>query len=114
MRISDWSSDVCSSDLLVEGAEPAAAVDSHRLLHLRVQAAHAGGACHEGDRQESGPESQHHQRTGAVERQRRPGVGGIEAGDRKSVVEGKSVSGRGNVGGRRIHKKKKAMISNKK
>src|SRR3546814_17059760 len=33
--------------------------------------------------------------------------GGAEAGDRKSVVSGKSVSVRVDLGGRRIHKKKR-------
>src|SRR3546814_20310472 len=69
MRISDWSSDVCSSDLpffvgpvrRVRGALP----------HPTCQ----------------------------------PAVGWC-AGDRKSVVEGKSVSVRVDLGGRRIIKKK--------
>src|SRR3546814_2573515 len=41
MRISDWSSDVCSSDLVVQGAlgDPA-----HRRAHMRTDAAVATGA----------------------------------------------------------------------
>src|SRR3546814_17761053 len=93
MRISDWSSDVCSSDL--GAGVPAAAavggglrhVDRARLLDV---AARAG-------------------RTGAGGRPV-PGVGG----DRKSVVLGKSVSVRVDLGCRRIIKKKKhhAYVSN--
>src|SRR3546814_14578348 len=71
MRISDWSSDVCSSD-----------------LHLDVDRQfHAG----------------HHQ--SAAHRH----LGTLPA-DRKSVVLGKSVSVRVDLGGRRIIKKKKPRL----
>src|SRR3546814_14254001 len=78
MRISDWSSDVCSSDLACAGGlggieqdvvEPAA---MYRVDHFVVIAYTAG----QGAR--------------------------AELGDRKSVVEGKSVSVRVDLGGRRI------------
>src|SRR3546814_20174339 len=82
MRISDWSSDVCSSDLLgVLGDD-------------RVGMARAV-AC---DMVERG--------LGAVDDRRRQHRREI-FGDRKSVVSGKSVSVRVDLGGRRFIKKKK-------
>src|SRR3546814_14896749 len=69
MRISDWSSDVCSSDL---HAEPMSLDDALRLAETRAPELQAREA-------------------------------GLE--DRKSVVEGKSVSVRVDLGGRRIIKK---------
>src|SRR3546814_10709557 len=91
MRISDWSSDVCSSDLasraaagrragLFRGppAEPAAAsLDARRGPPLRPVLRRAAVPGHR----------PHH-------------------GDRKSVGSGKSVSVRVDLGGRRIIKKK--------
>src|SRR3546814_12451045 len=114
MRISDWSSDVCSSDLLAgcDGAPTArvtaytislgtpgamaeqaatAAADGYRLLKIKL--------------------------TGEDDRLRVAGVrrGAPDArlivdaneSDRKSVVSGKSVSVSVDLGGRRILKKKK-------
>src|SRR3546814_12857262 len=109
MRISDWSSDVCSSDLGAQGGNSAAQVQgvptsgwrqplpahsTQRLqalvvslptgrrragvLHRGVPKSHAGG-----------------------------GPCRTRSGDRKSVVEGKRVSVRVDLGGRRIIKKKK-------
>src|SRR3546814_15862697 len=84
MRISDWSSDVCSSDLLV----------AHRLKFADEQA--EGGAML-GDR------------AVAVDDDHLPALAQCGAQppqeDRKSVVEGKSVSERVDLGGRRIMKK---------
>src|SRR3546814_12910038 len=106
MRISDWSSDVCSSDLFgvgevaalaapALGDQAAGAVDARRVkLHeLHVLQRQAG--------------AQHHGvavaglRVGA-------GAGEVDAPDRKSVVSGKSVSVRVGIGGGRIIKKKKS------
>src|SRR3546814_16937403 len=99
MRISDWSSDVCSSDLLamlvrahgarididigVELAQPhgIAASLQQRTERCRSQTFSEGGNHAAGDED--------------VPRQ-----------DRKSVVSGKSVSVRVDLGGRRIIKKK--------
>src|SRR3546814_16504896 len=90
MRISDWSSDVCSSDLLGGSADravrrrvhPGVAALNHELLTRREL---RNDAC--------------------------LAVGGIQgddfARDRKSVVQGKSVSVRVDLGGRRIIKQKK-------
>src|SRR3546814_19693449 len=44
MRISDWSSDVCSSDLVVQGAQPA---DQRHALQLRLGDEGGAGAARE-------------------------------------------------------------------
>src|SRR3546814_13669667 len=86
MRISDWSSDVCSSDL-----EPNA---ERRLGHYS-----------EGIPSIEPLQSRFHaaasKRIGAVLKS------SLMLSDRKSVVEGKSVSVRVDLGGRRVIKKKK-------
>src|SRR3546814_19119600 len=99
MRISDWSSDVCSSDLQVLGAAD------------KREAAGDGHARDRIDRQRGG---QHigfaivlllladiAQRRGEV----RAAIG--RPADRQSVVSGKSVSVRVDLGGHRIIKTKK-------
>src|SRR3546814_11633086 len=85
MRISDWSSDVCSSDL-----RPAEARQQHMALnHVDLCFPHHLT----GQRRE--------------DQARRDCVAtDIVTADRKSVVEGKSVSVRVVLGGRRIIKKK--------
>src|SRR3546814_15913708 len=105
MRISDWSSDVCSSDLgvrvragLVEaGHEHAAAVVAHRLTPPAPHAEVAAAGAEQGARVVARP--------GQLVLDQCPAVGG-EGEDRKSVVEGKSVSVRVDLGGRRIIPKK--------
>src|SRR3546814_18429413 len=96
MRISDWSSDVCSSDLLckaqggseIKAAEPPGKTDQTRhdadltMKALRHQLEHRAIA--DAQRQHCYDEE-----------------------DRKSVVEGKSVSVRVDLGGSRSIKKKK-------
>src|SRR3546814_15886964 len=108
MRISDWSSDVCSSDLLVDrhqlraageellgrelfrGARGAARrLAGHHAPALLVRAARPLADLRRGDRGGLGE--------GAPRRRE----------DRKSVVSGKSVSVRVDLGGRRIIKKTK-------
>src|SRR3546814_20012874 len=91
MRISDWSSDVCSSDLgrvARRRRKPGQPPGGHDAC---VGAGGAAGGA--GD----------HGQPGAVER-----GGGVffRPSDRKSVVKGKSVSVRVDLGGRRILKKK--------
>src|SRR3546814_14064022 len=84
MRISDWSSDVCSSDLfelVEEGIVPLRARIAERL-------------------HQSGPTVSQ-----TVARMERDGLL-----DRKSVVEGKSVSVRVDLGGRLHIKKKMTMM----
>src|SRR3546814_15955901 len=104
MRISDWSSDVCSSDL--DGDVHPELGDAERGVVVDVQA----------------------ERRRQVQRREEPGVlrvrgvegleqlpAGVSAvvevvvarGDRKSVGEGKSVSVRVDLGGRRLLKKKR-------
>src|SRR3546814_19103324 len=97
MRISDWSSDVCSSDLpiradILVGEENLGAALAHRLLGLLPDA---------GDRltQRVGAIGE---RIGAVELRR----GSAEMADRKSVVEGKRGDVRVDLGGSRILTKK--------
>src|SRR3546814_15068940 len=104
MRISDWSSDVCSSDLLGErchegrppGDAGAGDIESDADVQ-QVEAAGDGGAAGRllgdepaRDPQEAGP----------------PEGEGAGLGDRKSVVSGQRVSVRVDLGGRRISKKK--------
>src|SRR3546814_12299195 len=89
MRISDWSSDVCSSDLLLTQLR---ASDFHVFTRLEVeQVCAAAGWTVRSD--------------GAV---------ALPGTDRKSVVEGKRVSVRVDLGGRRIIKKKKQTKTNSK
>src|SRR3546814_14592928 len=85
MRISDWSSDVCSSDLAANDATLATVALRPRLIW--------------------GP-GDPHLLPGLVARARAGRLRLIDGGDRKSVVEGKSVSVRVDLGGRRIIKNK--------
>src|SRR3546814_15123719 len=87
MRISDWSSDVCSSDLARRAAAAAQARLRDRFArYFPPAAAQARG--------------------GALARRADRRTAGRAGADRKSVVEGKSVSVRVDLGGRRIIKKK--------
>src|SRR3546814_16307191 len=94
MRISDWSSDVCSSDLPRYFGRRSDAVDWARAdgaergmrSALSRPAARASG--------------------GSAMMERLLARGAAIAVDRKSVVSGKSVSVRVDLGGRRIIKKK--------
>src|SRR3546814_11060467 len=100
MRISDWSSDVCSSDLaLVELLDPARQVtDLHRAGIGDVDPLDPRGPGLVG---QSGAVT-----LGARGEHDRAFDERADVGDRKSVVEGKSVSVRVDLGGRRnIHKK---------
>src|SRR3546814_12453584 len=100
MRISDWSSDVCSSDLhhRRQRTLPESRFQAPIVLRdgAEVHGEHAGGAG--GNRRERPP----------------PLAGGLSSGrgdghrrrDRKRVVLGQSVSVRVDLGGSRIIKKK--------
>src|SRR3546814_11073578 len=96
MRISDWSSDVCSSDLqqagIADGPAPAGTASAlgGGLERDRRQCGAAAGAEHAPLVQ---PRLQ--PPTG-------PAPGKRRGKDRKSVVEGKSVSVRVELGGRSI------------
>src|SRR3546814_12509989 len=105
MRISDWSSDVCSSDLLKadllemekmidgyltfargEGDEPAIVANVSALIESTVAGWQRNGTridCHIESHLE------------------------LPVRDRKRVVEGTGVSGRVELGGRRVSKNKK-------
>src|SRR3546814_15166212 len=93
MRISDWSSDVCSSDLYYREQEPVApqAAEGRRHRGRRDGREHPGRSGGRGPEPDRGEDAD----VLAVVRQ-----------DRKSVGEGKSVSGRVVLGGGRIIKKK--------
>src|SRR3546814_16149477 len=102
MRISDWSSDVCSSDLPCSGDEfdnHVPVVEAERLasslaLH-RVEDRRTGRYAHEflAVTDERGGGNNDHQ-VAATDSHDRPL-------DRKSVVEGKGVTVRVDLGGRR-------------
>src|SRR3546814_16932642 len=87
MRISDWSSDVCSSDLLLPDRADGRGGAAH-------QAAVRPALC----------------RGGGDRRRADDALCAVRRQDRKSVVSGKSVSVRVDLGGRRIIKKKKVKI----
>src|SRR3546814_12613269 len=112
MRISDWSSDVCSSDLL-PGRKiiytNASADHAERVMERLGISRHFSGVF---DIIEAGylPKPDAAGYATVIERF------GIAPGkaamvDRKSVVLGKSVSVRVDLGGRRIMKKKKCMTN---
>src|SRR3546814_11700816 len=97
MRISDWSSDVCSSDL---GSRTARAWMRFACPRLRVEETllvicRRGIAEHTVHHPRVGVQFVHHGFT------RRHQVADLPA-DRKSVVSGKSVSVRVDLGGRRL------------
>src|SRR3546814_16214526 len=118
MRISDWSSDVCSSDL-PPASRPAVAASSSgaapvrafsiekenrkRLTFSRKKQRGAAWTRRPGDAAASGRSSP----SAAMPRSTN------WCRDRKSVVEGQSVSGRVALGGRQILKKKKKQTKNK-
>src|SRR3546814_11267537 len=89
MRISDWSADVCSSDLAGRGG--------------RGYDGRAGRARGPAPRRHHAPRDGRRRQEAAVLPARRRRVQ-----DRKSVVSGKSVSVRVDLGGRRIIKKTKS------
>src|SRR3546814_5250677 len=90
MRISDWSSDVCSSDLHNSTMK----LNSESTLPATLDA--PGANTPNGVMTRSGDEGA----SRSLRQTRSP-----SAADRKSVVSGQSVSGRVDLGGRRIIKK---------
>src|SRR3546814_20517815 len=113
MRISDWSSDWCSSDLRAQFdiavlapdavEQLPAREDAARMLHEMAEQAEFGRP-HRDDLARP-----HHLVRDRIEFD--VGIAQHLAGDRKSVVEGKRVSGRVVLGGRRIIKKKKSLLN---
>src|SRR3546814_12168263 len=100
MRISDWSSDVCSSDLVARAVQ---AFDGDALAAEEIgQLA-----------QDARLVRRHHlddvgQQVGL--NGLRPGAVTDQLQDRKSVVMGKSVSVRVDIGGRRLLQKKQTRL----
>src|SRR3546814_12223636 len=101
MRISDWSSDVCSSDLRVRGGRRRAGKNERNHPGDEPDIGRHIIACSDGAEHGGGAEG----RSGCAGR---CGGGGL---DRKSVVWGKRVSVRVDLGGRRIIKKKRRHCS---
>src|SRR3546814_17452908 len=95
MRISDWSSDVCSSDL---GREQEIALVARRID--RAVQFGAVGAFDTADVMTG------RERVGAQVARQLEQIGELRPQDRKSVVKGKRVSVRVDLGGRRTIKKK--------
>src|SRR3546814_11412196 len=106
MRISDWSSDVCSSDLAAElrHAEIGTLADHLRAQPLRVDAQRVVGPVAD---VEMAFRRGLHVGAYAAEPQQLDFRLQQALEDRKSVVEGKSVSVRVDLGGRRIIKTNK-------
>src|SRR3546814_18200332 len=105
MRISDWSSDVCSSDLFVLlhlGAGGDAEAPARALVQeLGLQGHYLFAGF------QAGIEDLYRLMDVFVLSSRHEALGTSVLEDRKSVVSGKSVSVRVDLGGRRIIKKKK-------
>src|SRR3546814_15284320 len=106
MRISDWSSDVCSSDLTDNAPENHPPRRALRISHRRIRILQQRIGEHE-KREAEAPQCG--DRSGALQTRIRETERCENAGegDRKSVVEGKSVSVRVDLGGRRIIKKQR-------
>src|SRR3546814_15565329 len=98
MRISDWSSDVCSSDL-GEFNDSSHGINRGRRLAACVRTGTNG----RGRERAAGRSRVHHHGGTAADGARRR----QDRGDRKSVVWGKRVSVRVDLGGSRIIKQQK-------
>src|SRR3546814_18856448 len=100
MRISDWSSDVCSSDLVqrMRGVLVGQAFDHHQQQH---------GAMCDGQRIEGLQRRTRHE--GLLRRRRRAGFAAEHRQERTKVVEGTRVYVRVDLGVTRIIKKKKSI-----
>src|SRR3546814_19352662 len=116
MRISDWSSDVCSSDLLV-GASDAETQrgtggGGFELFDRAPALGHPGDAsAGAGALLLLAGRARLRQQLAVVLARGEQAVAEVgRQGDRKSVVQGKGVSVRVDLGGRRIIQKTKQMI----
>src|SRR3546814_16829706 len=114
MRISDWSSDVCSSDLELRTIAASTSADGLApefppLLARLGQIPNVAEYAVRGSVDYVAPVGEQDFRLNGwapYVGSSRLGLGPI-LGERKSVVSGKGVSGRLDSGGRRVHKKKK-------
>src|SRR3546814_16758851 len=99
MRISDWSSDVCSSDLCVEQARRVPRHGPDRVDRIVAHGPVHRPWC-------AGPDAVRH-RAGRLALHAAGPSRTVAPGrkDRKSAARGKSVSVRVDIGGRRIFKK---------
>src|SRR3546814_13492914 len=122
MLISDWSSDVCSSDLIAQHSReaygprqhPPPPAPSERAMSERRKADEAAAAW---DARLRGARASSRDRAAfqawlKQDAEHEAAHDRLQA-DRKSVVEGKSVSVRVDLGGRRIIKKKDQTQMNK-
>src|SRR3546814_14774304 len=110
MRISDWSSDVCSSDLAVANESRQAKAMSGTVRALVANMVTGVSKGFERKLNLVGVGFRAQVQGDALKLQlgfSHDIVHSMPAGDRKSVVSGKSVSVRVDLGGRRIIKKKK-------
>src|SRR3546814_11324929 len=108
MRISDWSSDVCSSDLNSNSTLPSRKQESPKNGSARLSSRTAQD-------QSDGHPHPANQESGDWRRNRSTREDSHSPWartDRKSVVKGKRVSVRVDIGGRRIIKKKKNKNAN--
>src|SRR3546814_12424273 len=106
MRISDWSSDVCSSDL-VDVVEAGGIDLDERFARLRRGLRNLVDLHGFGTAGRVNADGFHRKSSWSVGRlQRASGIIAPGSRDRKSVVSGTSVSVRVDLGGRRIIKKK--------
>src|SRR3546814_17893609 len=104
MRISDWSSDVCSSDLMTRSrGRPRLSTSLVDALQRQVRCRDARRVLQPAERE---CDLQH---VGVARLERVPAgdVGDPEQADRKSAVKGKRVAGRVDSGGHSIITKKK-------
>src|SRR3546814_19290906 len=102
MRISDWSSDVCSSDLdLLQAFDTAARIHDGASIALPPDSGDGAGA----DTSAKHPALRQVAVAAAAQDERR-----LALRDRKRVVNGESVSARIDLDGRRILQKKKSII----
>src|SRR3546814_12465184 len=103
MRISDWSSDVCSSDLGEVAALLLEQIVRHGIVERQRRQAEPGSQ----RRADRVITAERYARRQAAQKGNQLAL--LRRQDRKSVVEGKSVSVRVDLGGRRILKKKKSI-----
>src|SRR3546814_16224518 len=113
MRISDWSSDVCSSDL-GQIDELQAVTDPAQQKQIVQKACRQGPDENSAHQQPLTGPARQRAFGGKIGFSKQTGIGQPIDPERKSVEEGKSVSVRVGLGGRRSSKKKKVNATQKK